>query len=125
MRKLVGIVPVALAATLLVAPPASAAAKKVCEGGPLMGGATKVVSVSAGQSIDITVHNHDYRGLLVQIIDDVFDKGLWSGAIAPGKEHTVSHGVLGDPPVHHKIRFEVTSNLSNNYTYAIKSDRCY
>lgn len=124
MRKLV--VPVAaLAATLVLAPSASAAATKVCEGGPLMGGSTKVVEVSAGQKIDITVHNHDYRGLLVQIIDDVFDKGLWSGGIAPGKEHTVSHGVLGDPPVYHKIRFEVTSNLSNNYTYAIKSDRCY
>ncbi|GAB3133924.1 hypothetical protein [Amycolatopsis sp. NPDC004378] len=124
MRKLA--VPMAaLAATLVVAPSASAAATKVCEGGPLMGGATKVVEVSAGQNIDITVHNHDYRGLLVQIIDDVFDKGLWSGGIAPGKEHTVSHGVLGDPPVYHKIRFEVTSNLSNNYTYAIKSDRCY
>jgi len=125
MRKLIALVPVALAATLLVAPSASAAATKVCEGGPLMGGATKVVSASAGQKIDITVHNHDYRGLLVQIIDDVFDKGLWSGAIAPGKEHTVSHGVLGDPPVGHRIRFEVTSDLSNNYTYAIKSDRCY
>jgi hypothetical protein len=123
MRRL--IVPmVALAATLLVAPSASAATK-VCAGGPLMGGATKVVEVSAGQKIDITVHNHDYRGMLVQIVEDVFDKGLWSGAIAPGKEHTVSHGVLGDPPVYHKIRFEVTSNLSNNYTYAIKSDRCY
>ncbi|WIV61121.1 hypothetical protein [Amycolatopsis nalaikhensis] len=124
MRKLT--VPVAaLAATLVVAPSASAAATKVCSGGPLMGGSTKVVEVSAGQKIDITVHNHDYRGMLVQIIEDVFDKGLWSGAIAPGKEHTVSHGVLGDPPVYHKIRFEVTSNLSNNYTYAIKSDRCY
>lgn len=124
MRKLIGIVPVALVATLVAAPAASAATK-VCEGGPLMGGSTKVVEVSAGQKIDITVHNHDYRGLLVQIIDDVFDKGLWSGAIAPGDEHTVSHGVLGDPPVYHKIRFEVTSNLSNNYTYAISSDRCY
>jgi hypothetical protein len=124
MRKLIGLVPVALAATLLTAPTASAATK-ACEGGQLMGDSTKVVSVSAGQKIDITVHNHDYRGLLVQIIDDDFDKGLWSGAIAPGKEHTVSHGVLGEPPVHHKIRFEVTSNLSNNYTYAIKSDRCY
>lgn len=122
-RKLV--VPVvALAATLLAAPAASAATK-VCAGGQLMGGATKVVEVSAGQKIDITVHNSDYRGMLVQIIEDVFDKGLWSGAIAPGKEHTVSHGVLGDPPVYHKIRFEVTSNLSNNYTYAIRSDRCY
>jgi hypothetical protein len=124
MRKLIALVPVALAATLLTAPSASAATK-VCAGGPLMGGSTKVVEVSAGQKIDITVHNHDYRGLLVQIIEDVFDKGLWSGAIAPGKEHTVSHGVLGDPPVYHKIRFEVTSDLSNNYTYAIKSDRCY
>ncbi|WP_439383582.1 hypothetical protein [Amycolatopsis lexingtonensis] len=115
---------VALAATLLAAPAASAATK-VCAGGQLMGGATKVVEVSAGQKIDITVHNSDYRGMLVQIVEDVFDKGLWSGAIAPGKEHTVSHGVLGDPPVYHKIRFEVTSNLSNNYTYAIRSDRCY
>ncbi|SFW65473.1 hypothetical protein [Amycolatopsis australiensis] len=124
MRKLIAIAPVVIAATLLTAPSASAATK-VCEGGPLMGGATKVVEVSAGQKIDITVHNHDYRAMLVQIVEDVFDKGLWSGAIAPGKEHTVSHGVLGDPPVYHKIRFEVTSNLSNNYTYAIKSDRCY
>ncbi|WP_370968566.1 hypothetical protein [Amycolatopsis sp. cg9] len=115
---------VALAATVLAAPSASAATK-VCAGGQLMGGATKVVEVSAGQKIDITVHNSDYRGMLVQIVEDVFDKGLWSGAIAPGKEHTVSHGVLGDPPVYHKIRFEVTSNLSNNYTYAIRSDRCY
>jgi hypothetical protein len=123
MRKV--IVPVVTLAATLVAGPSASAATKVCAGGPLMGGATKVVEVSAGQKIDITVHNHDYRGLLVQIVEDVFDKGLWSGAIAPGKEHTVSHGVLGDPPVYHRIRFEVTSNLSNNYTYAIKSDRCY
>ncbi|MFE5501539.1 hypothetical protein ACFQ73_03180 [Amycolatopsis japonica] len=123
-KNLFAVVPVALAGTLLMAPSASAASK-VCEGGPLMGGKTKVVEVSAGQSIDITVHNHDYRGMLVQIIDDVFDKGLWSGAIAPGKERTVKHGVLGEPPVYHKIRFEVTSNLSNNYTYKISSDRCY
>ncbi|OXM50845.1 hypothetical protein CFP71_26175 [Amycolatopsis thailandensis] len=123
-KKLLAVVPVALAGTLLMAPSASAASK-VCEGGPLMGASTKVVEVSAGQSIDITVHNHDYRGMLVQIIDDTFDKGLWSGGIAPGKEHTVKHGVLGEPPVGHKIRFEVTSNLSNNYTYKISSDRCY
>ncbi|EMD21864.1 hypothetical protein [Amycolatopsis azurea] len=123
-KKLLAVVPVALAGTLLMAPSASAASK-VCEGGPLMGASTKVVEVSAGQNIDITVHNHDYRGMLVQIIDDTFDKGLWSGGIAPGKEHTVKHGVLGEPPVGHKIRFEVTSNLSNNYTYKISSDRCY
>jgi hypothetical protein len=118
------VLPLALAASLLMAPTASAATK-VCEGGQLMGASTKAVSVSAGQKIDITVHNHDYRGMLLQVIDDFFDQGLWSGAIAPGKEHTVSTGTLADPPVFHRIRFEVTSNLSNDYTYAISSDRCY
>jgi hypothetical protein len=53
-KRLGAVLPVALAASLLMVPTASAATK-VCEGGQLMGASTKVDSVSAGQKIDITV----------------------------------------------------------------------
>ena len=50
-KRLGAVLRLALAASLLMAPTASAATK-VCEGGQLMGASTKAVSVSAGQKID-------------------------------------------------------------------------
>jgi hypothetical protein len=50
-KRLGAVLPVALAASLLMVPTASAATK-VCGGGQLMGASTKVDSVSAGQKID-------------------------------------------------------------------------
>ncbi|SFP36865.1 hypothetical protein SAMN05421810_102380 [Amycolatopsis arida] len=114
----------AVALPLALAPQASAA-QKVCAGGPLMGGKTTTVSTLADQKITIKVHNHDYRGLALSIRDVKWKKTLWKGVVAPGKDKKVSTSVFGEPPIGYKIAFDVTSNLSNNYTYAISSIKCY
>ncbi|GHF20501.1 hypothetical protein GCM10017786_62940 [Amycolatopsis deserti] len=124
IRTLAVALPLAAALPLLVAPQASAA-EKVCAGGSLMGGRTTTAGVAADQVIHIKVHNHDYRGLALVIRDVTREKQLWKGVIAPGKEHTVRTDVFGEPPIGYEIAFDVTSNLSNNYTYAISSARCY
>jgi len=124
VKTLAAAIPLAAALPLLVAPQA-AAAEKVCAGGSLKGGATTTAGVAAEQVIHITVHNHDYRGLALTIRDVQRKEQLWKGVIAPGKEHTVRTDVFGEPPIGYEIAFDVTSNLSNNYTYAISSARCY
>jgi hypothetical protein len=90
-----------------------------------MGASTKVVSASAGQEIDITVHNHHYRGMLVQILDDFFDQPAERRYRARQGAHRFQRHARRPAGVSHRIRFEVTTNTSNNYTYAISSDRCY
>lgn len=120
------VVAAALALPLLAGPAASAAGGyKTCSGGQLAGGQVTHVSVLADQVIKIKVHNHDYRGLAVTIHETGFDKQLWKGIVAPGKTKTVRRGVFGERPILHKIGFEVTSRLSNNYTYKIQSKHCY
>lgn len=123
-RRAGAVLPIAVIVPLLLAPQASAG-QQVCAGGPLMGGKTTVASTLADQKITIKVHNHDFRGMLVTIRDVRWDKVLWKGGIAPGKEKKVSTDVFGEPPISYKIAFDVQSNASNNYTYAISSARCY
>lgn len=123
-RRAAAVLPIAAALPLLLAPQASAA-QKVCAGGPLMGGKTTTAEVLADQVITIKVHNHDWRGLALSIRDVRWKKTLWKGVVAPGKDKKVRTDVFGEPPIGYKIAFDVTSNLSNNYTYAISSARCY
>ncbi|MGC7097114.1 hypothetical protein ACPZ19_20770 [Amycolatopsis lurida] len=116
----------AMAVPLAAAPAGSAAeAQQVCAGGQLKGGHTTRVEVLADQKITIKIHNHDYRGMLVTIRDVKFDKGLWKGVVGPGKDKKVSTDIFGEPPLGYKIDIQVTSDATNNYTYAISSARCY
>lgn len=124
IRRTTVAVPLALAVALVAAPAASAA-EHACTGGQLKGGHTTRAQVLADQKITIKVHNHDYRGLALSIRDVKWKKTLWKGIVAPGKDRKVSTDVFGEPPIGYQIDFEVTSNLSNNYTYAISSARCY
>ncbi|QFU86255.1 hypothetical protein [Amycolatopsis sp. YIM 10] len=109
----------------LATAPAGSAAERVCAGGQLKGGHTTRAEVLADQKITIKVHNHDYRGMLVTIRDVKFDKGLWKGVVGPGKDKKVTTDIFGEPPLGYKIDFQVTSDATNNYTYAISSARCY
>ncbi|PRX48976.1 hypothetical protein B0I33_1038 [Prauserella shujinwangii] len=123
-RRAAAALTTAVAVPLLLAPSASAG-YKVCAGGQLPGGRTTTVGVLADQVISIKVHNHDWRGLALTIRDVKWKKTLWKGVVAPGKDKKVRTDVFGEPPIGYKIAFDVTSNLSNNYTYAISSARCY
>ncbi|MEU6643775.1 hypothetical protein ABZ863_14650 [Saccharomonospora sp. NPDC046836] len=113
----------AAAVPLLLAPSAQAA--KACAGGQLPGGKTTTAEVLADQGITIKVHNHDWRGLALTIRDVRWNKALWKGIVAPGKDKQVKTDVFGAPPISYKIAFDVTSNVSNSYTYTISSARCY
>lgn len=123
-RRASAVLPLAVAVPLLLGAP-SASAANACAGGPLMGGKTTTAEVLADQVITIKVHNHDWRGLALSIRDVKWDKTLWKGVVAPGKDKKVKTDVFGEPPIGYKIAFDVTSNATNNYTYAIYSDRCY
>lgn len=120
-----GVILAATAALPLLLAPSASAASKVCEGGQLSGNKVTTVGVLADQKINIKVHNHDFRGLVLSVVDVRFDKTLWKGIVAPGKSKTTSTDVFGEPPISYKIAFRVDSNASNNYTYAISSRRCY
>ncbi|NIH87666.1 hypothetical protein [Amycolatopsis granulosa] len=124
IRTLAAALPLAVALPLLATPTASAVTN-VCVGGPLMGGQTTTIGLAADQAIDINVHNHDWRGLALVIRDVRWGNQLWKGVVAPGGDQNVHTDVFGEPPIGYEIAFEVTSNLSNNYTFAISSTRCY
>ncbi|MFC4004197.1 hypothetical protein ACFS2C_20405 [Prauserella oleivorans] len=123
IKRVTAVLPLAVAAPIVLAPAASAA--QTCSSGPLNGGATKTVSVSADQVIWIKVSNHDFRGMLLSIRDKGRKKTLFKGVIAPGKSRTTKTDVFGERPIGYTIEFNVDSDASNNYTYQITSDRCY